>query len=62
MTEPGDPKHTNAPARPVWLFWLIPMAALVGIVWFVLRGDRSGEAQAPAETPIAAEPQSSGAQ
>ncbi|HPF22473.1 MAG: hypothetical protein R3C08_02740 [Hyphomonas sp.] len=40
----------RAPARPVWLFWLIPMAALVGLVWFVLRGDRSGDAPA-AEAP-----------
>ncbi|KCZ49062.1 MULTISPECIES: hypothetical protein [unclassified Hyphomonas] len=49
MTDPGDPKPDlpeRAPARPVWLFWLIPMAALVGIVWFVLRGDRSPEAAA----------------
>ena len=61
MTEPGDPKpapNDRAPARPVWLVWLIPMAALVGIVWFVLRGDRSpdapsGEPAAAAEQPAA---------
>ncbi len=49
MTDPGDPKPDlpeRAPARPVWLFWLIPMAVLVGVVWFVLRGDRSPEAAA----------------
>ena len=49
MTDPGDPKPAlpeRAPARPVWLFWLIPMAVLVGVVWFVLRGDRSSEAAA----------------
>nr|WP_321362246.1 hypothetical protein [uncultured Hyphomonas sp.] len=49
MTDPGDPKPDlpeRAPARPVWLFWLIPMALLVGVVWFVLRGDRSPEAAA----------------
>jgi cytochrome c-type biogenesis protein CcmH/NrfF len=47
MTDPGDPKPDlpeRAPARPAWLLWLIPMAVLVGIVWFVLRGDRSAEA------------------
>jgi len=50
MTSPGAPppkQPDRAPARPVWLFWLIPMALLVGVVWFVLRGDRSGEAQTP---------------
>ncbi len=49
MTDPGDPKPDlpeRAPARPAWLFWLIPMAVLVGVVWFVLRGDRSPEAVA----------------
>jgi hypothetical protein len=35
----------------VWLFWLIPMAMLVGIVWYVLRGDRSPDAAA--ENPAA---------
>jgi len=53
MTTPGDQQKAmpdRAPARPVWLFWLIPMAALVGLVWFVLRGDRSGDAPA-AEAP-----------
>ncbi|WP_375210062.1 hypothetical protein [Hyphomonas jannaschiana] len=54
MTDPGDPKPDlpeRAPARPVWLFWLIPMAMLVGIVWYVLRGDRSPDAAA--ENPAA---------
>lgn len=49
MTDPGDLKPDlpeRAPARPVWLFWLIPMAVLVGVVWLVLRGDRSPEATA----------------
>jgi len=49
MTDPGDPKPApsdSAPARPVWLFWLIPMAVLVAVVWFVLRGDRSPKAPA----------------
>ncbi|MBD3770008.1 MAG: hypothetical protein IE925_07640 [Rhodobacterales bacterium] len=64
MTDPGDPKPAlpeRAPARPAWLFWLIPMAALVGIVWFVLRGDRSPDAgAAPDPTPVMTE--TSGAQ
>ena len=44
MTKPGDQETAHkdrAPARPVWLFWLIPMAGLVALVWFILRGDRS---------------------
>jgi len=57
MTDPGDPKPDlpeRAPARPAWLLWLIPMAVLVGIVWFVLRGDRSTEA-VPDDVAIATE-------
>ena len=56
MTTPGDPPPTppdRAPARPVWLFWLIPMAVLVGVVWFILRGDRSDETATPGGTEIA---------
>jgi hypothetical protein len=58
MTDPGDPKPDlpqNAPARPVWLFWLIPMAALVGLVWFVLRGDRSPEVSSGEAAAVASE-------
>jgi len=60
MTSPGAPppkQPDRAPARPVWLLWLIPMALLVGVVWFVLRGDRSGGAvadPAAAETTVPA--------
>ena len=57
MTIPGDPQQAppdRAPARPVWLVWLIPMAALVGLIWFVLRGDRSPETQT-GEPVVAAE-------
>ena len=42
--DPKPPGNKTAPASPGWLLWLIPMAALVGLVWFVLRGDRSDDA------------------
>ncbi|KCZ93998.1 hypothetical protein [Hyphomonas johnsonii] len=49
MTEKDHPKDDNAagtppeaPPRPkarrVWLLWLLPLAALVVIAWYFLRG------------------------
>lgn len=58
MTKPEDQKTVHkggAPARPVWLFWLIPMAGLVALVWFILRGDRSVD-EVPAAPAIETEP------
>ena len=47
QTEGQSPEPPQSPPRPkakrVWLLWLVPMALLVGLAWYVLRGglDRS---------------------
>jgi len=48
QTEGHVPELPASPPRPkaraVWLLWLLPLAGLVVIAWYVMRGglDRSG--------------------